>query len=142
GRHDLGDDGLVVTDDAGEQVLARAQLADEIPAHLLLHGHGLVARGLEITKGAGACLLWHAGPRKREWAGCRNTPPRWQAGTRPPARAAYRPGSGPLDVLARLGADPDLVAGLHEGGHLELVAGLDGGFLGDGVGRVALHDAA
>ncbi len=47
---DLGDDRFVVAEDAREEGLARFELADQVPAHLLFHVDRLRARLLELSE--------------------------------------------------------------------------------------------
>ena len=49
-----GDDGLLVAEDAGEDVLARLQLRDEVVADLVLDGLGRVSGRDELSEGGGA----------------------------------------------------------------------------------------
>ena len=50
---DLRDDGLFIADDAGEDVFARAHLANQVLAHLLLDGEHPVAALAELADGGG-----------------------------------------------------------------------------------------
>ena len=51
---DLGLDGVLVADDAGEELAPRAEARDDVVAQLVLHGAVPVAGGFELAEGAGA----------------------------------------------------------------------------------------
>jgi hypothetical protein len=50
----LRDDGLIVSQDAGEKRLPLLQLAEQVPPHLLLDGDRLIPGFTKLAKGAGS----------------------------------------------------------------------------------------
>ena len=59
GEVDLGNDGVFVADDAGEEFFAGLQHAEEVVADLLLDGLGHPAAGAEFSQGARAAGNGH-----------------------------------------------------------------------------------
>ncbi len=53
GVDDLRDDGIAVTDDAGEEVLITFKASNDVFAEFVLNGKRLVAAGFELAHGAG-----------------------------------------------------------------------------------------
>jgi hypothetical protein len=67
GVDDLGDDGVAVAEDAGEEVAAAAVLfefGDDVFAEFVFDGEGVVTRGFELADGSGlrGVGVGHAGP--------------------------------------------------------------------------------
>ena len=67
---DLGNDAVVVTDDAGEDALGAPEAGEQVLSHLLADRKDPVAGGLEVTQGAAHFDVGHKTiPRSREWRG-------------------------------------------------------------------------
>ena len=64
---DLGDDGVVVADDARQQALTARQARERVATHLLAHGTDLVAGCLQLAEGARPDGLMH--DSRLRWVG-------------------------------------------------------------------------
>src|SRR2546430_681397 len=97
---DLGNDGSLEADDAGEELLARLDLADQVLAHLLLDRKDTVLTLSKLGEGRG--LL--------QWIPLWNvvTPFRFYEAARP--SAGFKSASSPAAAPARQSDDRDLVA--------------------------------
>ena len=61
GVFQLGDDGLLKANDAGEDRLLGADFGNQVAADFLAHGHGLIAAVAEFAEGGGQGVGGHAG---------------------------------------------------------------------------------